>query len=176
MTEKLDEVKEHFQEVLEQLTEDRKKALETITEEEQTKISDAQSAHALNLSKMDDEAIQTIESIIEKHKEGIDLSNYIEVLGKSWFNMTWDQTNRIPKEAASEAVIGGSAAPALAGPVAGIPNLPQGPVGYVPGAAAPQLYGPHPQAGGPGNMDLAYAGYELAGAGYGGRGGYDGGY
>ena len=92
--EKLTEIKDDYQKRLDALSTERKDALQEAYDAVQTKITDAKSENALSIANLDDEAITLIESIIAKHKEKAELSDYIDTLAKDWFTITWDQTNR----------------------------------------------------------------------------------
>mmetsp|Transcript_41491 Transcript_41491/g.54607 ORF Transcript_41491/g.54607 Transcript_41491/m.54607 type:complete len:400 (-) Transcript_41491:233-1432(-) len=198
--EDLKKVKEDFQKRLEQLASDRKAGLQAAYDAVQQKITDKKSEHALSIANLDDEAITVVESIIAKHKENIELAEYIETLDKDWFNITWDYTTRRPIDAAAQDTgyaygavesagyaagpIDPVVAPTLAG---GLPSA-VGPAVGLYGAQAPygaqQGYGVQQQrgaysqqpAGGYGRGYGAQRGYGAAAGGYGAsaqaRGGY----
>jgi hypothetical protein len=60
-------------------------------------IAVAKSTHASNITSLDQEAIETIQSIIAANHENQELTVFIPNLLKDWINITWDQTNRREK-------------------------------------------------------------------------------
>ena len=62
-------------------------------------ISDIKTDHVREIDVLDTEAIETIEGIISANKNGDDLTDYIAGLGKEWFTITWDESNKLDKNA-----------------------------------------------------------------------------
>lgn len=116
-------------------------------------MSGAKSGHAQNIAKLDQEAIDTIEAIVTKNKEKVDLTEYIPTLGKNWFSIVWDNNNRrdLKAQAPSPYYQGGDAYGAVS-----TPSAPAAPA--APGSPAGQsdYYG---AIGAPNTPDTYYGGY-----------------
>jgi thiol-disulfide isomerase/thioredoxin len=87
-------IKADFDQRLQALIQERRETLQGAQDEVQQQIDSTKSAHVEYIASLDDEAIQTIESIIESHKNEVDLTDYIQSLGKDWFQVVWDYSNR----------------------------------------------------------------------------------
>lgn len=57
-------------------------------------FADADDAHKVNINTLDQEAIDTINAIVESHKNDGELTDFIPTLEKDWFTIVWDDYNR----------------------------------------------------------------------------------
>lgn len=99
----LQEIDSEMQARLNALRTERNNAFQGAYDDLDVTIADARAAHAENISALDDEAVNVIESIIAHHKNDKELTEFIDSLELDWFNIHWHAGNRRAKKAAAAA-------------------------------------------------------------------------
>lgn len=87
-------VKEQYNQRLQDLISERASALQETDSTISSTVADVKKNHAANIARLDEEAINAIESVIAHNDANKDLTHYIPTLGYDWINIYWDATNR----------------------------------------------------------------------------------
>ena len=88
------QIKAGYDEALKNLIAAREQDLNGAIQMGKDALSSIKTDHVRDVALLDQEAIQTIEAIVNANKQGLDLDCFIQGLDAEWFSVQWDHTNR----------------------------------------------------------------------------------